>query len=54
MKALVYNGPRDIRFESFDDPVLTTPNSAIVAGKDCRTRGDDLYIQYRENARGGQ
>ena len=30
MKALVFNGPRDIRFETYPDPSLKTENSVIL------------------------
>lgn len=49
MKALVYNGPRDVRFESFDDPELATPNSAIVKVKSCSICGSDLHIYHGDH-----
>ena len=30
MKALVFNGPRDVRYENYPDPELATDNSVIV------------------------
>jgi len=27
MKALVFNGPHDIRYETYDEPVMGTPNT---------------------------
>lgn len=49
MKALVYNGPRDIRFESFKDPELASPNSAIVKVKSCSICGSDLHIYHGDH-----
>lgn len=46
MKALVFNGPRDIRYESFSDPELATDNSAIVKVDRCSICGSDLHIYH--------
>lgn len=46
MKALVYNGPRDVRFETYKDPELASPNSAIVKVKSCSICGSDLHIYH--------
>lgn len=46
MKALVFNGPRDIRFESYADPVLRSPNSAIVKVTACSICGSDLHMYH--------
>lgn len=44
MKALVFNGPGDIRYEDFADPILETPNTAIVQVRKCSICGSDLHI----------
>jgi len=49
MKALVFNGPKDIRYESYDDPELRTPNSAIVKVKKCSICGSDLHMYHGAN-----
>ena len=49
MKALVYNGPRDIRFESFKDPELASRNSTIVKVKSCSICGSDLHIYHGDH-----
>ena len=46
MKALVFNGPRDIRYESYDDPELRTPNSAIIKVSACSICGSDLHMYH--------
>lgn len=46
MKALVFHGPRDIRFENYDDPQLRTPNSAIVKVNKCSICGSDLHMYH--------
>ena len=33
MKALVFNGPRDIRYEDFKDPERTIDNALILQVK---------------------
>lgn len=48
MKALVFNGPRDIRYESFADPELASPNSAILKVRKCSICGSDLHIFHGE------
>lgn len=48
MKALVFNGPRDIRYESFADPKLASPNSAILKVSKCSICGSDLHIFHGE------
>lgn len=46
MKALVFNGPHDIRYESFTDPELRTPNSAILKVSKCSICGSDLHMYH--------
>src|ERR1700761_5277656 len=48
MKALVFNGPKDIRYESFKDPELGSPNSAILKVTKCSICGSDLHIFHGE------
>ena len=49
MKALVFNGPRDIRYEGFDDPKLEIANGVIVAVKKCSICGSDLHMYHGDN-----
>ncbi|WP_128892461.1 alcohol dehydrogenase catalytic domain-containing protein [Erythrobacter sp. HKB08] len=46
MKALVFHGPRDIRYESYDDPELRSPNSAILKVSSCSICGSDLHMYH--------
>ncbi len=46
MKALVFNGPRDIRYESFADPELRSANSAILKVESCSICGSDLHMYH--------
>jgi len=46
MKALRYHGPRDIRFEGFDDPTLQDERDAIVKVRACAICGSDLHIYH--------
>lgn len=46
MKALVFNGPRDIRYESYDDPTLTVDNGVIIKVEKCSICGSDLHIYH--------
>ncbi len=46
MKALVFNGPRDIRYEDYADPELRSANSAIVQVKSCSICGSDLHMYH--------
>ncbi len=46
MKALVFNGPRDIRYESYDDPKLTGHNGVILKVDKCSICGSDLHIYH--------
>jgi alcohol dehydrogenase len=42
--ALVFHGPRDIRFEHYDDPSLTIDNAVILKVTLCSICGSDLHI----------
>lgn len=46
MKALVFNGPRDIRYESYADPELRSANSAILKVESCSICGSDLHMYH--------
>jgi len=46
MKALVFNGPRNVRYEAYPDPTLKTPNSAVLRVKYCSICGSDLHIYH--------
>ncbi len=46
MKALVFNGPRDIRYESYDDPELRSANSAMLKVESCSICGSDLHMYH--------
>ena len=49
MKALVFNGPRDIRFETYPDPTLKTENSVIINVERCSICGSDLHMYHGDN-----
>ena len=46
MKALVFNGPRDIRYEDFKDPERTIDNAVIMQVEKCSICGSDLHIYH--------
>lgn len=46
MKALVYNGPKDIRYQDFADPVLQSGDSAILKVIKSSICGSDLHIYH--------
>jgi threonine dehydrogenase-like Zn-dependent dehydrogenase len=46
MKALRYFGPRDIRYDSMDDPVILEAADAIVRVDRCSICGSDLHIYH--------
>jgi alcohol dehydrogenase len=48
MKGLVFNGPRDIRYESFKDPELASDNAVILKVRKCSICGSDLHIYHGE------
>ncbi len=43
MKALVFNGPGQIIYESFDDPKITKPRNLIIKVTKCSICGSDLH-----------
>ena len=46
MQALVFHGPRDIRYEQYDDPERTIDNAVILAVEACSICGSDLHIYH--------
>lgn len=48
MKALRYFGPRDVRYESMDDPVLHDDRDVLVRVTGCAICGSDLHIYHGE------
>ena len=48
MKALLYQGPRDIRCESMDDAKLQTDRDIVVKMEACAICGSDLHIYHGE------
>ena len=46
MKALRYFGPREIRYDTMDDPVLESDRDAIVKVDACAICGSDLHIYH--------
>lgn len=46
MKALVYHGTKDIRYEDHPDPVLHADTDAIVRVSACAICGSDLHIYH--------
>src|SRR5437868_2093807 len=48
MKSLVYYGPRDIRYEDVADPILSSPDSAIVEIRMCSICGSDLHPYHKD------
>lgn len=48
MKALRYFGPRQIRCEAMDDPVLEDARDAIIKVDRCAICGSDLHIYHGE------
>ena len=46
MKALVYNGPKDIKFQNFADPALESGDSVILKVKKSSICGSDLHIYH--------
>jgi alcohol dehydrogenase len=43
MKSMVFYGPRDVRYETVPDPVISDPRSAIVKISKCGLCGSDLH-----------
>ena len=48
MKALRYFGPRSIRCETMDDPVIQDSRDAIIKVDRCAICGSDLHIYHGE------
>ena len=46
MKALVFHGPRDIRFEDHADPGLDFDHSVVLRVTQCSICGSDLHIYH--------
>lgn len=46
MKALVFNGPKDLRYESFDDPKISQDRNLIIQVKKCSICGSDLHMYH--------
>ncbi|WOJ98207.1 alcohol dehydrogenase catalytic domain-containing protein [Congregibacter brevis] len=49
MKALVFNGPRDIRYEDFQDPERTIDNAVVMQVEKCSICGSDLHIYHGDH-----
>ncbi len=43
MKALVFNGPKQIDYETFDDPIISAPRNLIIKVTKCSICGSDLH-----------
>ena len=46
MKALVFNGPKDIRYEQFEDPKITNDKNLIIQVQKCSICGSDLHMYH--------
>lgn len=46
MKALIFNGPEDIRYQDFQDPQIETEDSVIVKVRKSGICGSDLHIYH--------
>ena len=46
MHALVFHGPRDIRYETYEDPTLTVDNGVILKVTHSSICGSDLHIYH--------
>ncbi len=46
VKALVFNGPKNVRYGSFEDPERSSANTAIVKVNHSNIRGSDLQIHH--------
>jgi alcohol dehydrogenase len=49
MKALVFNGPRQIRYESFDDPAINDERNLIIKVESCSICGSDLHMYHGDS-----
>lgn len=54
MKAMQYFGPRDIRYETAEDPAILNPTDLIVRIERCSICGSDLHLYHGESYRGGE
>ena len=52
MKGIVYHGPRDLRFETIDDPAIQQPGDAVVRVERRGTDRDRRLIAGRERRAG--
>ena len=52
MKAPLFYGPRDIRYEDYTEPKLTSANSAILKVTKSSICGSDLHIYHGEEVTG--
>lgn len=46
MKAIVYHGPRDVRYSDVDDPVCQTAEDAVVRVETTAICGSDLHLWH--------
>ncbi|WP_166424607.1 alcohol dehydrogenase catalytic domain-containing protein [Paraglaciecola sp. 20A4] len=46
MKALVFNGPKNIQYENFDDPKITNNSNLILKVEKCSICGSDLHMYH--------
>lgn len=46
MKALVFNGPKNIQYESFDDPIIRTDLNMVIKVERCSICGSDLHMYH--------
>jgi len=46
MRALVYHGPADVRFESVPDPLIESPDGCVVRIERSAICGSDLHIYH--------
>jgi len=46
MKALVFNGPKQIVYESFDDPIISKPQNLVIKVTGCSICGSDLHMYH--------
>jgi len=46
MRALVYHGPRDVRYDTLPDPALEDDASVVVRVEACAICGSDLHIWH--------
>jgi threonine dehydrogenase-like Zn-dependent dehydrogenase len=46
MKALLFNGAKDVRYEDMKDPELVDENAAIIKVEKCSICGSDLHIYH--------